>query len=396
MYDSGEASRIITLRDLSDDVDTDKPSWSGVEYWPSQIATKPPSADGDLTRPAYLMSKDLYLSLDKAFSKIDLNWPAEDTEFDTFAETFSIVEETADWTRIKGSPAMNSGLGSRDSRISELIWQLQSLGNGVAQGGLRMYLPFLTDDIARSTAWNVAADIRQLAYSLILQSFECDTAVQEYRRSGMRVASVLIETLSDAEILAEATSLSTHMTQLLSWVGESTQLKANQAWSYLAIQYVLKYCLSDYQSLPGLEDTVRAITGRKECKWHILHLNSQFQAAFYSLRILKQILEYILSQAQETKANTQEPLGKLSALLSDLPRITVFFAEQNVNSRKEEDGIWRSVLGDLLASLTKMPDTETGVGEEGARPRKKAKKSKKTKLESSSLAENPFAMLAEE
>lgn len=394
VYNHGENVRIITLRDLSEDVDAGKPSWSGSEYWPFKIAAKAPNSTGDLIKPAYVMSKDLYTSLEKAFGKIDSSDPAEDPEFNTFAETFAITVETADWTRIKERPEAKSDLASRDSRVSELIWQLQSLKSGVEPGGLRMYLPFLTDDISRSTAWNVANDIRQLAYSVLLQNFKCDTSIQEYRRSGTRVASVLIDKCSDTEVVTEANALANHIAELLTWVRNSTQLEEEQAWTYLAIQYVLKYCISDSQSLPSLDDTLKAIMGRRERKWHVLHLNSQFQAAFYSFRILKQTLAYTL--AQQTEANAEDAFVKLNAQLDNLPRITVFFAERKADNRKQEDDTWRGILSDLLATLTKSMDVEAEPHDQESRPRKKAKKSKKSVSKSSTWAENPFAMLSED
>lgn len=392
VYNSGDQSRIITFRDLSETSGTDKQSWSGVEYWPSQIAAKASNSPKDLLRPAYLMSKDLYTSLEHALRKTESEWPAEDLEFDAFAETFSVVAETADWARIKDDLAITSSLASRDSRVSELIWQLQTMSNGIGQGGLRMYLPFLTDDVSRASAW-IAADVRQLAYSILLQKFQCDTAIQEYRRSGTRVASVLVDKLSGTDIVTEARGLSNHITELLTWVRESTQLDENQAWNYLTIQHVLRHCMSAAQSLPSVEDIIRAITGRKESKWHVLHLSAQYQAAFYSLRILKQVLCYTL--ATQSGGDSHEPLATLSAQLSDLPRITVFFAEGSADRRKQK-GIWREVLNDLLITLRKEASTEALSREDEVRPKKKAKKDMTTIRKSSAMAENPFAILAEE
>lgn len=257
-----------------------------------------------------------------------------------------------------------------------------------------MYLPFLTDDTARSTAWNVAADIRQLAYSILLQNFQSDTAIQEYRRSGTRVASVLVDTLSDTEIVEEATGLSNHIAELLDWVRQSTQLEGSQAWQYLAIQHVLRHCLSDNSSLPSVDDIVKAVMGRKESKWHILHLNAQYQAAFYSLRILRQVLSYV--SAKPSGVDFKEHLAVLGGQLKDLPRITEFFAERSADRRKEESGIWREVLADLLATLKKEADISAVPQDEEVRPRKKAKKNKTTTPTSSDMAANPFAMLAEE
>lgn len=397
IYEYASNVRIVTLRDLYENVDDGKPTWSGSQYWPHQIAAKATTSTGDLIDPAYLMSKDLYTSLEKAFRKIGSAGFTHDKNFKNFAETFSIDEESKDWTRIKDSPGVNSDLASRDSRVSELIWQLQSLGDGAGQGGLRMYLPFLTDDISRFTAWNVATDVRQLAYSILLQTFHHDTAVQEYRRSGTRVASVLVDKLSDTEIITEADALSGYVKALFAWLRNDTDLDGDQVWACLAMQHVMKYCVSDGQSLPSLDDMIRAMTSRKERKWHVLHLNAQFQAAFYSLRILKQILAFAL--AQETKRDETGSLAKLSALLGDLPRITEFFAERHAESaarRKAEDRTWRGLLDSLLFALTGKEETEGDSQQKEARPRKKAKKNKKSKVGSSTLAENPFAMLAEE
>lgn len=384
---SGHSTRIITLRDLTAISGADKPSWSGVEYWPSQIAERAPNPSKDLIKPAYVMSKDLYISLDRAL-RDTAEQSAEDPDFDAFAETFSIVAESADWAKIKSKTAASSDLSVRDSRVSELIWQLQS-----SSSGKRMYLPFLTDDVSRSTAWNVAADLRQLAYSTLLQSFKCETSIQEYRRSGTRVASVLVDQLSDADIASEASGLSIHISELLKWVQENTQLDETQAWSYLAIQHVLRHYLADSQALPNVDDIIQAVAGRKESKWHVLHLNAQYQAAFYSLRILKQILSYTLSG--QAKEDLDDPLMTLSSLLCELPRITVFFAERSAESRKQEHIVWREVLNDLLASLKKEAEPDAVSSEENGRPRKKAKKNK-TDSNSSAMAKNPFAMLAEE
>jgi hypothetical protein len=348
------------------------------------------------------MSQELHCTLEQALTKSGA--PPSSPDFTAFAETFSITAEEAQWSLLKASQTLKDSLSALDSRASELVFQLQNRRISTpttpaegseptaasSAGGLRIYLPFLHDDPSRSPAWNVSTHLRILAYSILLHHFSCeDSILQEYRRSGSRIASTLLDPLAADELDSQISSLKSHVTETLEWAG-GRGLGVCEAWKYYAMQVVLRYFQAEGLALPNAEELVAVLMGRKAKKWTGVHLAAQWQATFYGLRMVQQSLGVVTGDAEKI---CQEGLSALGEVVKILPGIVDFFAESEDQTRKSKEDLWRDIIGEFLATIRQSNENEEGKDE--SRPRKRAKKSKKTKVVDAELAQNPFALLAD-
>jgi hypothetical protein len=405
VYNPGLNTRVIALRDLSESEFEGTLSWSATEQWPGRLASSAKFPLEDLVKPAWFMSQDLHCTLEQALSKSTIE--PTDADFAAFAETFSVSAESAQWSLLKASPTLKTSLVALDSRVSELVLQVQTTATTDAvssavsapPSGLRIYLPFLHDDPTRTPAWNVSTHLRNLAYSILLSHYSSSQSVQEYRRSGSRIVSTLLDPLTASSIVTQVAELASYISKALTLANQKS-LNERDAWKYFAMQVVLRYLNAESMALPGLEEVVGALTGRKARKWTGVHLAAQWQAAFYALRMIRQILLVVNDHQEDGKRNEngclRTALQELKAGLESLPRIVDFFSETLETERRGKEETWRQIVSSLLSDFGKQ-DGDIGKCQENeaGRPRKKAKKSKTMKVVDPELARNPFALLAD-
>ncbi|KXT02462.1 hypothetical protein AC578_7824 [Pseudocercospora eumusae] len=366
VYKASKACQIVPFRDLSESETTSGAVLTGHAYNTSEIVKRCPSAIEDLIKPAYYMSLDHHCTLEKAFQKTASAHAELREDFPEFAKSFESISEAKQLASIRADPTWKAALASRDSRVSELVHQVQS----DERGGLRMYLPFLSDDPTRASAWNVGVEIRSLAYSVLLQAHKMESSIQEYKRSGSRIASSPMEPLTMEDMACMARELVSDVSKVKAVPGVGSQLKGADGWRYLAMQHTLAHLYKEESTLPSVEEMAQVVMKREARKWHTFHLAAQYQAAYYSLRMLRQLLAHASSQA--TPASWDASFTGLNALLSDLPSVSRFFDDKAGNDRREEHERWSEMLRILLSHF---------------RPKKKAKKQK---------TGNGFAMLADD
>lgn len=374
VYRLGQRTSVIPFRDLSVSREASNTIWTGEQYRSSEIAKR--FSTDDLIKPAYFMAQDPFLALEKACDMVKSTDPCKKPDFASFEKTFQTTEEVARWGSIR-----TSSRSSKDSRVAELLDQLQHKDDGC----LRMYLPFLLDDPSKKTAWTIGTDLHAMAYSCLLHQSGADTGVQEYRRSGSRIVSTMVEPLSKAEASKQMEHLTSHIGQVLTWARDSHDLTRADAWRYLILQHTLHSIQSGGHLLPSVDDSVSIVTNGEHAQWHLIHFSAQYQAAFYSFRMLKQITDHIVTQDPQD-AEGLAALEKLRQELETLPRISALFTASEV-----EQHVWHLMVRNLLSTLIESNEDEE------QRPRKKAKKSKKSKqAQSAVLEKNPFAMLADD
>lgn len=381
VYQLGKHTGVVAFRDLYISHTASTIVWTAERYSPSEVVKRSPIPIKDMIKPAYFMEKDPYLSFENACRMLKSKDPCKEPDFAAFEKTFQTTEEVTQWDKIKSAPTEEKSSNVLDSRISECIHRLESSARGEESGGLRMYLPFILDDPSKKTAWSVGGGLRTLAYSALLQLGGMDLGVQEYRRSGIRIVSTPVEPLSEDGIVDQAKQLTAHIQQVLAWAVETYQLPQDDAWRCIVLQHVLSNLQADGYLLPSLEDLLSVLSQDEEPKWHLIHLSGQYQAAFYSFRMIKQIISYMERHSDGTAG-----FKDLAQLMESLPRISTFFGNSDLDKQA-----WRAIVGDVLSTLTEKDDDEE------QRPRKKAKKSKKKgKPLSAGLQKNPFAMLADD
>lgn len=391
VYSLGDRTCVAPFRELSNEkTEAGGTTRTGEVYYPARIIQQAPGSLQleNLIKPAFLMSQDPHCTLEKAFKTLQTTTLSDSQpDFKDFSASFQTASEIEEWNLITSSTDRKASLTARDSRVSELIWQSQQLET-LQAGIIRVYLPFLIDDPARATSWHVGRSIRALAYAILLQTCEGhEVEVQEYARSGSRVAGTLVERMDSSEVEGDMGKLSAYFDQIFEWAAENG-LDETERWKYVALQQTCQHLREN--GLPGREEAMALVLNKNSHPrtWSRIHLAAQYQAAFYSLRMLKQLLEYVVDSGK----SGLKVLVRLREHLSGLPRIANFFADGTKEINPES---WRGVVESLLESLQ---DGNEDAAEEPRKKRRKKGRARDEKEEQEAdevLARNPFAMLME-
>ncbi|KAI5360785.1 Putative PIN-like domain superfamily, Asteroid domain-containing protein [Septoria linicola] len=391
VYESCKRTRVVPFRDLSETQIGPSTILQGDEYRPAEIINRAKSSVSGLIKPAFFMSVDYHCTLEKAFCLSTSSEFVDRDDFKDFATQFATIEEVRQLAEMRSDSELKSVLVARDSRVSELIHQVQSQSRGESSGPFRFYLPFLSDDPTRTTAWAVGAEVRLLGYSILLQ-LQKDCNIQEYRRSGTRISAMLLEPLVDPSIDDAAIKLTSTISKVLEEMAQEHRMTREDAWRYLVLQSNLSHLHSEGLDLPSADDAVHILLNREPRKWSLVHLAAQYQAAYYSLRILQQLLNAaIATQAVSSSSST---LATLHQQLQSLPRISAFLHDAAGSNRKQEQIMWREALPSLYSKFAGHDSVDSGDRKQ-TKSRKRAKKGHKKHPDDASLAHNPFAMLVD-
>lgn len=456
VFEAGAQTRIVPFRDLTvtevGETTTTTTILQGYEYRPAEILRRENCHLSSLIKPAFFMSLDLFCNLGQA---LQLTAAAADSpgggllddreDYQAFAQQFRTSKEVQELAEIRSNAILKNSLASRDSRVSELVHQVQLQARGEMTGPMRVYLPFISDDPARSTAWNVGKETRVLAYSIVLVLLQPHVQqqqqhdffnIQEYRRTGARISAVLLELMrgsgSDTEgIISTSARLASCLQNGLDTAkGINLQQEAD-AWRFVVMQHVLTHLHHEGLTLPSIEDAVQVVLqgtsgSREECKerqWQMVHLDAQYQAAYYSFRMLQQLLAVTADTAvNHDDEDDDDDFTNLRGILQSLPRISTFFSSNRAagggvddqREREEEESQmkkWRKGIEAMFVSMSILGDEGQDELENNqlqsqtrSRSRKKVKRrhqhghgqvKQERSVEDAKLATNPYAMLAE-
>ncbi|KXT07814.1 hypothetical protein AC579_9335 [Pseudocercospora musae] len=362
VYKASKACRIVPFRDLSEGETTLGSVLTGDAYNTSEIVRRCQTPIADLVKPAYYMSLDHHCTLKQAFQKTASSNAELREEFQNFAKTFEWTLEAEQLVSIRADATSKAALASRDSRVSELVHQLQS-----GELGVRMYLPFLLDDPSRASAWNIGVEIRSLAYSVLLQGQKSEWSIQEYKRSGWRMASSPIESLAIEDMALMANNLASDVRKVKAVPGLGSRLKGGDGWRYVAMQHTLAHLSRAESTLPSVDEMAQVVMNREGRKWHTLHLAAQYQATYYSLRMLRQLLAH--ASSQDTASSWDASLAALNGHLSDVPSVCRFFDDKAGHDRRKEHEQWCEMLRILRSRFSSCERQEW---QSQCRPTKKA------------------------
>lgn len=443
VFEAGAQTRIVPFRDLTvTEMGETTTVLQGYEYRPAEILRREKCHLSSLIKPAFFMSLDLFCHLGQALQLTAADSSGggllDDREdYQAFAQQFHTSKEVQELAEIRSNDILKNSLASRDSRVSELVHQVQLQARGEMTGPMRVYLPFISDDPARSTAWNVGKETRVLAYSivlllLLLQQQHDFFNIQEYRRTGARISAVLLELMSgsgsDTEgIISTSARLASCLQNGLDTAKSMNLQQEADAWRFVVMQHVLTHLHHEGLTLPSIDDAVQVVlqgTGgsREECKerkWQMVHLDAQYQAAYYSFRMLQQLL----AVAADTAVNHDDDFTSLRGILQSLPRISTFFSsnvaagggvddqrEREERDEEEEESQmkkWREGIEAMFVSMSILgeegqDELENNQRQTRTRSRKKMKRrhehgqvKQERSVEDAKLATNPYAMLAE-
>lgn len=182
-----------------------------------------------------------------------------------------------------------------DPRISELVVAstLRTVRVPESQPW-SFFAPLLLDSKQRKSAWEASTPIRRLAYWFLQRNVESD--ITEFRRLSHGSRGRLVEKMADDEHFIEVRRLIHRLDAHKEWkVTKPLQL------DYLAVLYE-----ADLAALSGGAPVVLDLLwsetvsrgSTNPLSWDSIHVTAQLQAMHYSLRILKQILEFALSSEE--------------------------------------------------------------------------------------------------
>ncbi|KAM0499786.1 hypothetical protein ACHAP8_005394 [Fusarium lateritium] len=199
-----------------------------------------------------------------------------------------------------------------DPRISEMVLQLAQKKDDQMKevSEPKIFLPILLENTQRGSAWEQSTPIRQLAYTIARWFIPgSSSAVQEYRRVNTTVQKGRQALMLSEE---EARTFAERLTRLMATIKLRTRDDTNLAWHVICLAQDIRYCHEEGKqshTLQTLETNLQKPL-LKRVSWDNIHFTAHLQAAYYSFRLLKQVL----SLGQPKKV-----LPELWDMISSLP-----------------------------------------------------------------------------
>ncbi|KAG4025171.1 hypothetical protein MFRU_064g00080 [Monilinia fructicola] len=327
--------------------------------------------------------------------------------YEDFVKEYLPVEidvGTLDSGLVEASVVKNA-LQVLDPRICEYVLQFPYLTRclGLSQPSstsqdcvknINIFLPFLIDSPSRTNAWEMSTSIRQLAYgciNLILPVEERRTSVFEHKRqanasrgreweipatSGIPGACAeVLRFLHESRINSEGQSITD------SWT--FTAFLQEAEWS----QSIDKGCLGK-QILKGHQNLDPDHISRKasEWDWDMIHLMAQIQGSYYSFRILKQMINFLVLIGR--RGTIAQPLLQLNDILQDLPCLSA------LDGFEQMDSMLTTMKGSILGGLGQEKEPSVAAPAEASKDKKKRKRDQtKAPVTANKKSTNPFELL---
>ncbi|KAK0735838.1 XPG domain containing-domain-containing protein [Apiosordaria backusii] len=383
VHDLGENGGVIFFPDI--DLDSEGKKLIAPQFRHAEICRKLSiKPDVGFSYMAFEIFTDPHLTLEQAAERSRRAEAVILTrdEYDTFIKTY-LSPEMAPEINIADSPQL-------DPRISELVLRLSQITTTKSKekdASLEMFLPFLLDCPSRTSAWEVAKPIRELAYSL-LQSGQKSAikTISEMRRLQTLSSGSQVDILPPAKVEEECKRLYNNIMQI-----EKNLDNPDLVWVVLSIYFDIVRTVERAKGYPlSLEILSQEAKGKLDQHfWDFLHVLAQTQATIYSLRMLQQILL--------SKSRTGNPvlvIGALAVLpsLNNFPSATTF--AETLRLLREAGGL--KCLIDLCSDMEDIVPHLEAIGKPP-----KNKKDRKRKAQSGAVEghqvrarpSNPFELL---
>jgi hypothetical protein len=206
-----------------------------------------------------------------------------------------------------------------------------------------MFLPALLEDPAKSAAWRIGVPFRNVAESLLMLPFDGhDTVVFEYKRSGQTVVPRQVQCAS-IEDLGE--SMVAYLTYLRNALAVAKQLDRRSQWKFVVMQLTLSDLHRDGKDQPRLEDIIKVVNGKASVYWSTVHLFARYQAEYYSLRMLKDIIDFCRDRAEFKRLNLPISLFEFAEKLNGLPEVGEFLSTEEAGVDEE---VWQALAEEFV------------------------------------------------
>ncbi|KAI7241907.1 hypothetical protein KC330_g366 [Hortaea werneckii] len=406
VFDAGERTRVIPLNDLAVREHDEATSLSGCEVWPAQLARGLELPN--LIELAWHMQQHSTLSMRECRARLNTEQKLSNDELMAFAAQYQLTDQPHILEKLQRDNEERLLFASLDARIAEVIQQVipvQADSSSASSGEVDMFLPFLFEDPGKTSAWRIGASVRKLSYEVLLcAAGRNKTAVVEYKRAAEHVSAIRLQDWELETLSARLTECGAAIRGCrdASYGQERSDGSDRSHWLRLIAQMLMSDFAQEGWSFPAPRDLVDVLLSKQCRSWALLHLSAQYQAMFYSLRMLNQILAY----TQKAFGNELEEKGFRQGLsesmnqLADMPKIEVLL-EPTSTTRKDEDR-WSMVVESILSALNPdwRPPQEQERRPNGKKRRRKEtdRKDKRATGERQSkehklLATNPFAAL---
>ncbi|KAK4553594.1 hypothetical protein LTR86_009390 [Recurvomyces mirabilis] len=392
VFDSGPHTRIAMLHSLAS---RESNLLSASVYCPAKIAKS--INQPDLLQLAYQLQQDTHVSVARVQARIEHNSSATDRVYQDFTDQYSVESEQIMLEKLKKDAKYRLPLLGLDARLAELICQSRDQVNASTQ--FEVYLPFLIDDPSRASAWHIGTRLRDAAYTLVLGHHKRQKhSILEYKRAGDNIAARKISCLDTADLPSVLGALHASLEHTLE--DQHTLSSLQERWRYAVVQTLLWNLVELDQSMPEPDDLLNVVLGRPETSWSQVRLTAQYQACFYSLRLLHQALRYVKCVGDLTGIidDEHQSAERLLELLDTLPGIADFITSSHVSDGTNElTTLWLELLSTCVREIGAQGDKPV----ESSRPSKK-RKTKKSKIGAESQPQahiivprssNTFAML---
>jgi hypothetical protein len=322
--DTDTSASVVFLPDI--ELDSTNNRLVAPVYKPEEICRRlGMKAEKDIfSRLAFEFSMDQYLTVMQAAEKVRRKaWDdLEEQEYMEFMEQYLAPEV------VRELEGQMSGL---DPRVSELVFQAMTRkeaafydddggSEDLEDGEVTMYLPFLLDCPVRTSAWQASTPVRQLAYA-VLRSVRDEKGLEhvfemrklQSKSSGLRVE---VPAPGEAEELAEGL-----LAILLGF--EKVMENKELVWVMLAVYQDILMVSGRGKGTPlSLEVLGQLAKGALDAgSWEFLHLLAEVQATYYSLRMLRQVLEF----ASKHAPGSESPMAsRLAEWVSRIPSLAEF------------------------------------------------------------------------
>ncbi|OQE46144.1 hypothetical protein PENCOP_c001G02009 [Penicillium coprophilum] len=322
LHDLGQHGAVLFL----DSVQTSSGVWDPAEPDIRGLRICPHSLSGRLGISsvqwfAYELQRNVHMSFAELtrISKESSQATELSSEYLEFLREYQY--ETPDNEVIRGA---RQSLLPLDPRVSELFWQYELPSIYCLGEQPHVYLGILNEDSSRRCAWEQGRTYRSLGYSLFNLSRPAANrfaAVHEFVRRGGRIVAEEI-TLSGTKTVASDMEL-VRRRLATAHAAFDEGLSAESFWFLFALSDIYRDGAGT-TTIPSGKELESFLTKgymAQSTKWTDIHLLAQIQAALYSLRILKQLLDI---------AAPGDDLIESSSLLADLPPLHIMMSRQKM------------------------------------------------------------------
>ena len=395
LYDLGRDGSVVWLEDIELQEQVARgPCIFALKYTPNSIEQQMRLHPiGGLVQFGYLASLEPSASTGELLSVFRSLRRATDefkSDLDTFVGGYLqppfLLEQMVHMPRVASSK-----LCHLDTRVSELVVQcnfdhpevLESLDSLKSTHLVRIFLPVLLDDPARASAWESSAMIRELAYCMLQQKIQPrQLAVVEFKRLQTPPEG------STGKTVSQSNQDPSWLIELVRRIRGGMQT-STQPWAALAIHMDIMWSLSAGKERVGSLGTLQKLANGSinASSWESVHLATQILATMYSCRILQQILQHSVEQAEGELLGCMQDLHEILKPLPPLVDFPTHRALIDSLSRAKEDESFMC-LKDLFTSDPHVHQQLAAVWES---PRKRKKRRVKGSEEPQAVRRKTFA-----